>query len=451
MNIKRPISILIGIVSMLLGTQLVTAQESPYDYASFIRETNLTIPNAYTPFGNFPSFGRVGDDGSRCVADPNGVLTWIDSTGVVRLLPNTELATPMFVTDTECVVWNNRFVDYTDAYSRPNAEIVYFRAVAGSSAVTSQVISTQGTEVVATSPITTSTSTLNFITVSRKTNDQTADVMERRVYRLTFNGGVQLLSGTSGYVIRDAAAGVKQDSVAFGSDGSIMFHIDDQLFFTGGGYIVLGDIYYWVNSSGGVYELPYLNDPFAVTIPDYFSDGFNRCIFLSNTRLVFEKFDLTTGDPEIWDLRRSSTGNTVIANSEITGVVGTTLDSSVYTIAGAVRYFYTVDPAVPDEVRTYQLSSAGVNVGFTRVHTLPNPVSAATVVGAVNPTDGAAFIFSEDGAESVWLHSGAAPDNISVIPNSSQVKPLYVTDEQCALWENARAPLSGNVQSHQQI
>jgi hypothetical protein len=39
-----------------------------------------SISQPYTPFGNRPEFNRYGDDGSKCVLDANGVLTWIGNT-----------------------------------------------------------------------------------------------------------------------------------------------------------------------------------------------------------------------------------------------------------------------------------------------------------------------------------------------------------------------------------
>ncbi|MGA0900834.1 MAG: hypothetical protein ACO3SO_10560, partial [Luteolibacter sp.] len=47
-----------------------SAQEQPYNFATFLQKSELQIPNSYTPFGNYPEFSRFGDDGSRCVADP---------------------------------------------------------------------------------------------------------------------------------------------------------------------------------------------------------------------------------------------------------------------------------------------------------------------------------------------------------------------------------------------
>ncbi|MEX1049368.1 MAG: hypothetical protein WED15_07560, partial [Akkermansiaceae bacterium] len=179
------------------------------DKSQFVRESSVTIPVPYTPFGNRIEFNRYGDDGSKCVLDANGVLTWIASDGTVRLLPGTSLAVPMFVTNTECLVWNNRFVDYNNYPSRPKAEIKLFRAAPGSTEVTTQLVTTQGTEVIDTPPVTTTTGALSFVTTTRLdngveksgvplTNDKRqADDCDMRVYRLTFDAGVQFVQSLS--------------------------------------------------------------------------------------------------------------------------------------------------------------------------------------------------------------------------------------------------------------
>lgn len=403
-----------------------SAQEDPYNFATFLSQTSVQIPNSYTPFGHSLEFSRFGDDGSRCVADPSGVLTWIDSQGTVRLLPDTELAVPMFVTDTECVVWNNRFADYANYAGRPNVEIILFRSVAGSSTVTQVAVNTQGKEVVETPPITTTTSPLTFATVTRKDNGSVAgvDLCDTRIYRLTFSGSVQFISSRTDSIdgetnFADNIAGPDQDVLGHGSDGSMLLRL----------LTVAGNRYFWVDSAGRIQEVVVTAD-------------MNRVFVTSNTRLVYE---LTTG--EVLDLRRSASSGLIIgAATPVAGITGTSLDTSTYTKAGNARYFYMVDDVDQALVRTYLLVENGIDPAATREHTLPYDVTDATVIATINPQDGSALIYAEDGSACLWLNNGDTPttNNVSILPNSSQALPLYVTDEQCVLWENARAPLAGD-------
>ncbi|MGA0900414.1 MAG: binary toxin-like calcium binding domain-containing protein [Luteolibacter sp.] len=164
----------------------------------------------------------------------------------------------------------------------------------------------------------------------------------------------------------------------------------------------------------------------------------------SNTRLVYELTDQT-----IWEQRRSVVTGDIIPNStqQIAGIQGSSLATSTYSRFGDQRYFYTVDNNNPNLVRTYKLVDGGIDAAFTREHTLPFEVTPATVVATINPADGAALLYGDDSKTSFWLHDGVngppgSPGaNVSVIPNSEQALPLYVTNEQCVFWENARAPL----------
>jgi hypothetical protein len=79
---------------LALQTLVTTAAEDLYMFSQLKNEVPVTIPVPYTPFGNRMEFNRYGDDGSKCVLDANGVLTWIANDGTVHLLPRTGLAVP---------------------------------------------------------------------------------------------------------------------------------------------------------------------------------------------------------------------------------------------------------------------------------------------------------------------------------------------------------------------
>lgn len=448
--------------ALFAALSVAPAVEELHKYPEFFRNSQIKISNSYTPFGNRAAFTRYGDDGSACIVDANGVLTWIDNQGTVRQLEGSELAAPMFVTNTECLVWNNRFVDYDVYPNRPKAEIKYFRSTTGSTAVTSQLVATEGIEVSDTSPVTTTTGSLNFVTFDRKDNgvEYTApnvrlipqiDACVMRMYRMTYTGAVQLISAVPFQIKGEldyntgTVSGPVQNTISFGSDGSLLVRVGE-VFNTN--TFSFEENYYWFDSAGGRVLLTL---PSNGVDPIYFlpvASSINRCIFTSNTRIVYELGENDFGFVLQEQRRSPSTGALITsATKEITGVIGSTIESTSYTKTGINRYFYCVDPTDSTILRTYRLVDSGVDAAFTRTHQLPFAVGSATVVSTVNPNDGSALLYGEDGFSNLWLHSGitgiaGAPGiNVSELPNSGQATPHFVTDEQSVIWENARAPI----------
>jgi hypothetical protein len=411
------------------------------DKSEFIRESLVTIPVPFTPFGNRVEFNRYGDDGSKCVLDANGVLTWIASDGTVRLLPGTSLAVPMFVTNTECLVWNNRFVDYSNYPSRPKAEIKLFRAAPGSTVVTTQSVTTQGTEVIDTPPVTTTTGTLTFVTTTRLDDGpellaadmpfvRQADICDMRVYRLTFDAGVQFVRSFTNkirgesVVFENTVAGPGATAVGYGSDGSIVVKLPDvgvatRLETPG------EDQYYWIDSQGRSVKV---DIALGVTAP------INQVLFTSNTRLVY----VDDVDALQQSRRNSSTGN---LNGLPTPIALATNDENVLDLANYVRtgdkkYIYTLDNNDNKTVRTYLLGATAV---LQSTAVLVDEITSAAVTGTINPTDGSALLVEEDSNSLIWLHS-----NGHSLVGTGQSKALFVSNEQAVIWENAGTPPNGN-------
>ena len=411
------------------------------DKSEFIRESLVTIPVPFTPFGNRVEFNRYGDDGSKCVLDANGVLTWIASDGTVRLLPGTSLAVPMFVTNTECLVWNNRFVDYSNYPSRPKAEIKLFRAAPGSTVVTTQSVTTQGTEVIDTPPVTTTTGTLTFVTTTRLDDGpellaadtpflRQADICDMRVYRLTFDAGVQFVRSFTNkirgesVVFENTVAGPGATAVGYGSDGSIVVKLPDV-----GVATILEtpgeDQYYWIDSQGRSVKV---DIALGVTAP------INQVLFTSNTRLVY----VDDVDALQQSRRNSSTGN---LNGLPTPIALATIDENVLDLANYVRtgdkkYIYTLDNNDNKTVRTYLLGATAV---LQSTAVLVDEITSAAVTGTINPTDGSALLVEEDSNSLIWLHS-----NGHSLVGTGQSKALFVSNEQAVIWENAGTPPNGN-------
>ena len=415
------------------------------DKSQFVRESLVTIPVPFTPFGNRVEFNRYGDDGSKCVLDANGVLTWIDSDGTVRLLPSTSLAVPLFVTNTECLVWNNRFVDYNNYPSRPKAEIKLFRAAPGSTVVTTQSVATQGTEVIDTPPVTTTTGSLTFVTTTRLDDGDGGDPADKRqvddcdmrVYRVTFDAGVQFVRSLSNkirgesVVFENTVAGPGATAFGYGSDGSIVVKLPD-VGVQDANDIPGEDQYYWFDSQGRSVKLVIPHPPFFN--PPTVAESINQVLFTSNTRLVY----VDDGD-KLWESRRSaSTGN---LNGFPTPIPLATDGEKVLELANYVRigdkkYICTLDDSDKKTVRTYLLGSTAVLQSTT---VLADAISPNAVTGTINPSDGSALLVDEDSASLIWLHS-----NGHSLVGTKESKALFVSNEQAVIWENAGAPPNGN-------
>jgi hypothetical protein len=432
-----------------------------YNKSQFVNQIDVKIPQPYTPFGNRPEFNRFGDDGSKCVLDANGVLTWVGNKGEVRLLPGTSKAIPLFVTNTECLVWVNRFVDYSTYPERPNAQLRLYRSTPGSTQVSFQDVSFEGKEIIDTPQVTTTTGTLTFVSVTRKDNGletpvnyNFSDDCELRFYRLTFDAGVQFV-GTRTVQIKNVedfetnAVGPEIQALGYGSDGSMAIKVMNERVqpgFKNSGTPDYEGRTYWIDNQGRFVRV--IEDQLYLANNTLDPKPCSRVLFMSNTRMVYEH-TTTAGVIGIQEQRRSSSnGNLLPASTKdlTASVTGTTLDIWNYSQVGTPRYFYTVNTTdevagTPDDkgtiIRTYRVNSDGVS--FVRQATLLGglTISPAAATGTVNAQDGSALLVSEDGDALIWLHAAGYTN----LPNSSRASALFVTDQQAVIWENGKAPV----------
>lgn len=418
---------------------LTSAQD--LKFPELLRKADVTISQNYTPFGNKPEFNKFGDDGSSCVLDANGVLTWIGNEGEVRVLPDSSKAVPLFVTNTECLVWVNRFVEYDTYLARPNAELRLYRSTPGNATVTFQNVENfQGKEIVNTPQVTNTTGTLTFVSATRRDdgnekdnspdpNTNETDPCDIRFYRLTFDAGVQFIKSQQVNISAVAdftknTFGPEIEALGYGSDGSMAIQV---VISKPGPPVSYSSL--WINSTGNFQQLT----------------DVSRVLFCSESRLVY-----VDGTKNIIDQRRSgTTGSLLGAPEAVTGITGTdetVLDLSNYTRAGDKKYFYTLDVATKKTIKTYRLG-ADPSVATQSTTTLADSISTAARVAVMNVQDGSALLVNEDGNAMIWLHSGNAPPSTgghSTIPDSAQAKALYVTDTQAVIWENADAAKNAN-------
>jgi hypothetical protein len=432
-----------------------SAQEPAYNNPQQLRETPVTIPVDYTPFGNRIQFNRYGDDGSSCLLDANGVLTWIDRTGAVRLLPNTSLAVPLLVTNTECLGLDQplRGLGYLpESPRRPTHPVPL---LSRQHTITSTNVTVNGKEILPTPVITTSTNPLVIITTERRENNVLfSDDAIVRVYRLTFDGSVQLLrsiptfsiEGTEPYA--NTSSGPNVDVLGTGSDGSWLIQIKESQFPVFGAYTL------WIDSQGREAAL----DNVLLTAATPGTAPISRGVFCSNTRVVLQ--DSALPSPRVYDFRRNSSTGILVPGTptSIVGVIGELIDFSNESKFGETKFFYTNEPdndanpltpfdplldtPVNSRIRIYQLGDASAAQVGTTVQ-LPTLISNASTIASVNPRDGSAVIQSEDGTVLYWVHGDGA-DGFTLIPDSTRAYPIFVTDEQVIVWENAFAPTLGD-------
>ncbi len=155
---------------------------------------DITVPNVFSPYGNSTELDRFGDDGSAAIVDASGSIIWRTSQGVYRPLPNTQVSKPLFVSNTECIVWRNAFE--SDATKRTEIQITYFRLDSQYGNIRESDVKVLGNIVLNTPVVTASTSPYVLVTgyVNSLPPTQTPEAV-MHVYRLTYDAAApQLLS-----------------------------------------------------------------------------------------------------------------------------------------------------------------------------------------------------------------------------------------------------------------
>ena len=143
-------------------------------------------------------FVKYGDDGSQVVIDNSGILLWGRTTGEgYEYLPieGTEQAVALDVSNSELIVWSNRYADFETYVERPQAEVTLYRFNSAGE-LTSSSVNIQGKEILDTPSITT-TSGSRIITTTERIEgprnlntgnigeEEFFDALSIRVYRVT--------------------------------------------------------------------------------------------------------------------------------------------------------------------------------------------------------------------------------------------------------------------------
>jgi hypothetical protein len=448
----------------------------------FLSDADVSIPQplTFTPYGNFFSTSKFSDDGSRVYWENSGQLVWVDAQDNVKILDEeSEDAVAVYVTNSELIVWGNKFAEGAN----PVDVTLYRTNILGE--LTSSKLPILGDHVVETAQMGVSSSSIIILTAQvgggssttePNTETEYAEIITR-AYRVTYNGQVQLIGTHIGAGVitpsqSDPNSEPSIEILAQASDGSVLFsYYRDQTL--GGGV----DSMIWLNpngdyqtggfSQGAFREIARVNsDPQGERV-----GRMGRVIYLSAKRLVYEE-DIEDAQGNrlnsvVYDWRRDLTNDKLIPpgtgsfgdpNERIYEIKGNVIGFTDYSKWGENKYFYTfggdytfspggsIISSGDNIVRTYKLSEFDDSVELVRTAILPTDLSAGARVHSLDTKNGAAIIKDQDQENLIWLHDGLGKDgdSFTIIDNSSRANSLYVTNDECVLWENAYDALPEN-------
>jgi hypothetical protein len=448
----------------------------------------ISIASSFAPFGARPDTDKIGDDGSAVVRDRNGVLIWSSSSNDSDLIPNSSLARTLYVSNTECVVYQNRYATDYNTWGSTSSLIIYRREADGTVAASS-TIPLPGT-VLDTSPVTPNSYGFTLVgasgfadgTESRQryksdTNEaglpvydirdvDTWDKIAYQMYRLTWDGKLQSLNSATFSVPKTSTNLGATNVIGGGDDGSFFFtntiaatFYDDPLDSDPGNFAT-GQAGLWVT-----WNINYEN--IRGTIPSYGNVG--EVAYCSNSRLLLESQQFTTStvvlDPgpppvtetvatptgfyNLLDYRMSTIGIQRLATPLTTLQLGeSVLPLSTYTRSGLPAYLYTIDDATQKQLRLYRFDDTLIPLGAAV--TLPTKLTKGNNF-VRNPRDASLLIKADGVAGVMWIASDSVigPDGNLVpptklvtpktLPNSSLGLPMFVSSTEAVAWMNSGA------------
>jgi hypothetical protein len=373
----------------------------------------ITISAGFAPFGGRPATDKTGEDGSVAFRDLSGPIIWVDNQNRAVVIPDSSQAKTLYVSNSECIVWKNRFEDtFNDLGSQ--TEIVIHRVNSGGQITSTPVTPIDGT-LLDTAPLT-RTPTGYTLLAARPVADATNN-QEFSQYRIAFDGNLQ----THGSFIIDpnVVIGPLFDNltdavtIATSADGSMIVRDGD--------YNLL-----WVTWEPGQEKITYLGgiangNPLYVT---------NNRLLLSNPGFVN---DLSKSGLDL---------PTVLTYGVPAGTTLLQLDN--HTLPGSQILIYGVNGL---DLQLYTIDTGLTAVGGP----LLLPASINTVTPRVrNAIDGSLLILSEGAPRILWITATIdfgtgninGLDTVTEIPLSSKGFPMFVTNDECVVWMNARADLT---------
>jgi hypothetical protein len=422
---------------------------------------SVAIDESVASYGHRPDRDKVGDDGSSVIIDRNGVLIWTNKQGVAVTVPGASRAKTLYVSNTECVVYNNRFA--TTYNSRDEkAEVVIHRRGATGPVTSSKTIMMDGT-VLDTCPVT--PTTYGFTLATGRTYEDGAestsvtlviiaaganviqreqinsvdvwDTMSVDLKRITWDGEQHQLANTRFSVPNNTQNLESVVVQGHGSDGSVVFSAMEGIDFFAR----------YDDASQGEF-LPAVRSSFWGSLNlgqekfDKLGEQFSNLASLTNDRAVLELEDPITGKYELQDWRQAANRSVSVAKTIQLPAGERMLPLSTYTIDGLPPYVYTIDTA-GTSLRLYKADASLSAVGAAV--TLPAKVKMPFSF-VRNPRDGSLLIQSEDRGL-MWIPTTTAADSPvitglgtpQVLVNSVEAKPLFVAAKEAVAWLNGKA------------
>jgi hypothetical protein len=431
-------------------------------------EQQVSIDETFAPFGHRPERDKVGDDGSTATIDRNGVLIWSDKDGQTFTIPNSSLAKTLFVSNSECIVYNNRFKP--NSYNSENevAEIIIHRR--GPNGITSKTINIDGT-LLDTAPVTATTygftilrgkrlddgkesrqitleqsNNNGVITTTEKVEDKDIwDILNLTLYQITWDGLLKELDWDS-IPIPGGDVGINFNGSpqikASGSDGSIIVEMR-----TGDEFVDRYDdpepgvflsklTCHWITLTA--------NQESIEELPGVFSDA----LYVDNERALFERLvDGSNNTYEIVDCRQRAVGRSTVASTYALSAGERTIPLGANSIRGLSPYIYTLN-AAGNSLKLYRANAKITPVGATV--TLPVAIEPSSSI-IRNPRDASLLIKTEDSGL-LWVPTTTNGISSAVtgfatpkfLPGTAQGKPLYVKADEAVAWLNSEAlPING--------
>ncbi len=431
---------------------------------------NISIDATWAPFGNRPDTDKTSEDGSVAIRDLNGAIIWVDNKGKASVLPNSSLGKTLYVSNSECVVWANRY-DATYDVRGSTSSVVIHRRDAQGNVVSSAPVTIAGTllETCSISPSTygftlvaCATRFTNPVAESRQrfqsgSNNngptyaiQNVDIWDARdmtAYRLTYDGQLQVLNSNSQFVPRNIGNVSGIQLVGSGTDGAMLITMTtaldffDDLLDADPGFFKSQVAGFWVTWLTGVEQISAL--PLVPTV-----DPVSNAVYVSNDRLIVETTELdsggfATGNFKIQDIRQRANGVVSLLNAYSLPATTRTLPVSVLTRPGLPPYLYVISQDGLS-LSLYRVDGALVPLGSTI--SLPTQISTGTSF-VRNPRDGSLLMKASDNTQVLWMPSLRNVITNAIIglgqarslPSSSLGSPMFVSSTEAVAWMNAGA------------
>jgi hypothetical protein len=446
----------------------------------------LAIDESFAPYGHRPERDKVGDDGSAAIIDSNGVLIWTNSSGEALTVPGAAFAKTLYVTNTECVVYNSRYKVY-NTQDEVAEVVIHRRDPVGATYMSKTTVKVPGTLLDAPGitpttygftvisgqrsddgdestrvPIGSSTTTVTSINGDVVTSEQLFDgtpesvdqwdTLSLTLNQITWDGEVRPLEGINFLIPKNGTANFTDGRIlSYGPDGSMLVQMTEGI----------DTLDHWDDDSSKTTAVP-PKDPnesfgtFASELTTFWVSAIPgresisaipytvvNAAYVDNARAIVERF--TSTGFELVDIRKAPSGSIIKNDDQALDADERiwAISQDTAKISGIDPLVYTLDDttAAAPTLRAYRCGDTIAQFGTDVV--LPNRVLLSDSA-VVNPRDGSLLV-KAGSSGLLWIPATTTGFGTPVlIPNTQQAKPLFVSKDQAVAWINGEAlPLNG--------